>query len=69
MSKIIVDGFELSEEYIKRLLAQLKDQRVNKREDLERYLQKYSYMDDAARKCHLLISPSDKKESFALPYE
>lgn len=69
MSKVIVDNFELSEEYVNRLLAQLKDERVNKPEDLQRYLRKYTYMDDAARQCHLLISPNEKQESFALPYE
>lgn len=69
MTKITVDNFELSEEYIERLLAQLKNKKINKREDLQRYLRKYTYMDDTARKCHLLISPNEKQESFALPYE
>lgn len=69
MTKVIVDSFELNEEYINRLLRQLKKEKINNREDLQRYLRKYSYMDDTARKCHLLISPNEKQESFALPYE
>lgn len=69
MSKIVVDNFELSEEYVERLLLQLKEERVNKREDLQKYLRKYTYMNDTGRKCHLLISPSEKQQSFALPYE
>lgn len=69
MTKVIVDSFELNEEYINRLLRQLKKEKINNREDLQRYLRKYSYMDDTARKCHLLISPNEKRESFALPYE
>lgn len=69
MSKVVVDKFELSEEYVKRLLAELKGERITKPEDLQRYLKKYTYMNDAARKCHLLISPNEKQESFALPYE
>lgn len=69
MTKVTVDNFELTEEYVNRLLAQLKEGKVNKREDLQRYLRKYTYMDDPARKCHLLISPNEKQESFALPYE
>lgn len=69
MTKVVVDDFELSEEYVERLLAQLKDERVRNKEDLQRYLRKYSYMNDTARQCHLLISPSEKQESFALPYK
>lgn len=69
MTKITVDNFELSEEYVERLLAQLNNKKINKREDLQRYLRKYTYRDDTARKCHLLISPNEKQESFALPYE
>lgn len=69
MAKVVVDNFELSEEHVKRLLAELKEEKITKHEDLQRYLQKYSYLNDAARKCHLLISPSEKQESFALPYE
>lgn len=69
MTKVIVDNFELSEDYVNRLLTQLKNKKISKREDLQRYLSKYTYMDDTARKCHLLISPTEKQESFALPYE
>ena len=69
MTKVTVENFELSEEYVNRLLAQLKNKQINNREDLQRYLSKYTYMDDASRKCHLLISPNEKQESFALPYE
>lgn len=69
MSKIVVDDFVLTDEYIKRLLAKLKNQGIKTEQDLQKYLKKYTYMNDTARKCHLLISPNDKKESFALPYD
>lgn len=69
MSKVVVSQFELTDEYIKRLLNELKDQGVKTEQDLQKYLINYSYMNDTSRKCHLLISPNDKKESFALPYE
>lgn len=69
MTKIVVGNFELREEYVDRLLAQLKSERVNTKEDLKRYLKNYEYMDDPSRKCHLLISPNTKKESFAFPYD
>lgn len=69
MTKVVVGEFELSEEYVKRLLTELKDERVKNAEDLQRYLRKFTYMNDTARQCHLLISPSEKQQSFALPYE
>lgn len=69
MTKVMVEDFELSEQYIERLLFQLKGERVRNREDLQRYLRKYTYMNDPARKCHLLISPNEKQASFALAYE
>jgi hypothetical protein len=69
MVKIVVDQFELTAEYTERLFAELKDKGVKSEQDLQKYLKSYSYMNDTSRKCHLLISPNDKKESFALPYE
>lgn len=69
MTKITVGNFELTDEYVKRLLAKLKEERIRNKEDLAKYLRNYEYMDDPARKCHLLISPSPKKESFAFPYD
>lgn len=64
-----IGEFELTKEYTDRLLAQLKEERVRNKEDLERYLRNYEYMNDTARKCHLLISPSPKKQNFAFPYD
>jgi len=69
MTKIMVEQFELSEDYINRLLINLQHAGVKNTTDLKRYLKDYSYAKDTSRKCHLLISPDDKKESFALPYE
>lgn len=64
-----VDNFELTEEYIKRLLAELKEDHIHTKEDLAKYLQGYKYMNDPTRACHLLISPTPKKKNFAFPYE
>ncbi|HLS22551.1 MAG TPA: hypothetical protein VK037_01400 [Pseudogracilibacillus sp.] len=69
MTKVTVDQFVLSDDYIQRLLQELRKEKVRNREDLQRYLRKYTYMDDPGRKCHLLISPSEKQPSFALPYD
>lgn len=69
MSKIVVGNFTLTDEYVKRLLTELKNDRVKTKEDLKRYLRNYTYMNDSSRKCHLLISPSPKKENFAFPYD
>lgn len=69
MEKVVVGNFELSEEYIQRLLAELKNQGIKTESDLQKYLKNYTYMNDTTRKCHLLISPNDKKQSFALPYD
>jgi len=69
MAKVVVGNFELSDEYIERLLRELKREGVKTEADLQKYLKNYTYLDDPARKCHLLISPNDKKQSFALPYE
>lgn len=69
MPKIVIDQFQLTEEYIKILLTELKEKGIGNQDDLQRYLKDYSYMNDTTRKCHLLISPNDKKESFAFPYE
>lgn len=69
MSKVVVGQYELTENQKKLLLAKLKSERINNEADLQRYLKNYEYMDDPTRRCHLLISPTDKKESFALPYD
>ena len=69
MKKITVDGFTLTEEFKQRLLAELKDETVKTDEDLERYLSGYWYTKDMAHESHLLLSPSKKKQNFALPFE
>lgn len=69
MDKVVVDQFELSETYIERLLQELKKEKVTDRQTLQEYLKTYTYMKDQGRKCHLLISPSEKQPSFALPFE
>lgn len=69
MAKIAVEQYELSKNEIDMLLVELKDKGITNAKELQRYLKGYAYMKDTARKCHLLISPNDKKESFALPYD
>lgn len=69
MKKITIDGFTLTEEYKKRLFAELASERVKTDEDLERYLSGYWYTKDMAHESHLLLSPTKKKQSFALPFE
>jgi len=69
MSKVTVGQYELTKKQVQLLLSQLKTERVRNSEDLQRYLKNYEYMDDPSRRCHLLISPTDKKESFAIPYD
>lgn len=64
-----IDDFELTKEYIDRLLADLKEDNVQNEEDLARYLKDFKYMNDPTRECHLLISPTPKKKNFAFPYE
>lgn len=65
----MIGDFELTNEHIQRLLAQLKKDHINTKEDLQKYLRNYNYMNDPSRKCHLLISPSPKRENFAIPYD
>lgn len=69
MGKIIVDGLELTDEYVKRLLSELKEDKVKTKEDLERYLTNYWYTKDMGLKSHLLLSSQPKKKNFALPFE
>ncbi len=69
MSKLNVDGLELTDEQIKLLLSELKDEKVNNLEDLERYLEGYWYTKDMALKSHLLLSNKPKKKNFSLPFE
>lgn len=69
MDKICVDDFQLSEQHIQLLLAELKEEKVSTKEQLKRYLQNYEYVNDPTRQFHLLLSPTKKKKNFALPYD
>lgn len=69
MSKLIVDGFELTDEYTKRLLAELKNDGVKTTKDLEHYLTNYWYTKDMKQESHLLLSQHPKKKNFAFPFE
>ncbi len=69
MNKLIVDGFELSDEHIKLLLSELKEDRINNIDELEIYLKGYWYTKDMGLKSHLLSSDKPKKKNFALPFE
>ena len=69
MKKIVIDGFELNEEYTKMLLNELKDERVKTVGDLEKYVKGHTYMKNNATKHHLLMSKYPKKRNFAIPFE
>ena len=69
MKKVIVDGFELSDEYIKRLLFDLKDEKVKNEDDLNHYLKNHWYTKDHQTKSHLLLDKYNKKRNFAFPFE
>ena len=69
MKTIVIGGFELSEEHIKMLLNELKDERVKTTDDLERYFNDHGYTKDNGRKCHLLVSKHSKKRNFAIPFD
>lgn len=69
MKKIVIDGFELTEEYKNMLLKELKDERVKTADDLERYFKDHWYTKDNSRKCHLLVARHPKKRNFAIPFE
>lgn len=69
MKKVVIDGFELKDEYTKRLLKDLKDERVNSVDDLQTYLSDHWYTKDMALKSHLLLCRHPKKRNFALPFD
>lgn len=69
MSKIVIDGFELTDDYKKRLLHELKNEGVKSAKDLEAYLQNYWYTKDMTHRSHLLLSSHPKKQNFALPFD
>lgn len=69
MKQVIVDGFELSDEYKKRLLSDLKGEGVKNEEDLQLYLNDHWHTKDMALKSHLLLCRHPKKRNFALPFE
>ncbi len=67
--EIKVNDYVLTEEQIKLLLNELKDKRVNNREELSAYLSGYWYQKDMGSKSHLLLSDLKHKPSFAFPIE
>ncbi|MHA6252456.1 hypothetical protein [Oceanobacillus sp. CAU 1775] len=69
MKKITVDDFELNEEQINMLLSELKNDKVNTADDLDKYLKDHSYMKDNSSKFHLLVSKYPKKRNFAIPFD
>jgi len=69
MKKIVVDGFELTDEYTKRLLSDLKEDGVKSLEDLQAYLNDHWHTKDLSLKSHLLLCRHPKKRNFALPFE
>jgi len=69
MGKIKVENFELSDDYVERLLHELKVEGIKTKRDLEKYLKDYSYTKDTSLKTHLLVSKNKKKQNFALPFD
>ena len=69
MKKIVIDGFELNEEYTKRLLNALKDEGIKSAKDLETYFKDYWYTKDTSLKSHLLLCDHPIKRNFALPFD
>lgn len=69
LSKLNVDGLELTDEQIKLLLSELKNEKVKTIEDLEHYLTGYWYTKDMTLKSHLLLSDKPKKKNFSLPFD
>ncbi len=69
MSKIKVDGLELTNEQIKLLLSELKEEKINNVEELDQYLKGYWHTKDMTLKSHLLLSDKPKKKNFALPFD
>jgi len=69
MKKIVIDGFELTEEYTERLLHELKEEGVKSKADLEAYFKDYWHTKDVSLKSHLLLCRNPKKRNFALPFD
>ncbi len=69
MKQVIIDGFELSDEYKKRLLAELKDEGIKNVDDLQTYLSDHWHTKDRAIQSHLLLCRHPNKRNFALPFE
>jgi len=69
MSEIIIDGFELTDEYKKRLLNELKQDGIKNVKDLQIYLNDHWYTKDMSLKSHLLLCRHPNKRNFALPFE
>lgn len=69
MKQVIVDGFELTDEYIKRLLSDLKEEKIKNETDLQLYLNDHWYTKDMSLQSHLLLCRHPKKRNFALPFD
>ena len=67
--KIVIDGFELNDAYIKMLLEELKQEGVKTIKDLENYFKDHWYTKDMSLKSHLLLSRHANKRNFALPFD
>lgn len=69
MKKVVIDGFELNEDYTERLMNELKEEGVKTRDDLQRYFKDHWYTEDTVHKNHLFVSRHGKKRNFALPFD
>lgn len=69
MKKVVIDGFELNEDYTERLLTELKGEGIKNREDLERYFKDHWHTEDPSHKSHLFVCRHGKKRNFSLPIE
>lgn len=66
---MVIDGFELNEDFTNRLLHELRGEGVQSVNDLEKYFKDYWYTKDNRLKSHLLLSKKPKGRNFALPFD
>lgn len=69
MKKVVIDGFELNEDYTNRLLKELKDEGVKTPADLENYFKDHWHTEDKSLRTHLFVCRYSKKRNFALPFD
>ncbi|HLR69873.1 MAG TPA: hypothetical protein VK085_00400 [Pseudogracilibacillus sp.] len=69
MKKVVIDGFELTEDYKQRLLKELKEDGVKTTADLQAYFSDHWYTKDMSLESHLLLCRHPKKRNFALPFD